>query len=108
LLQNLRVESTRERDGVPLRRYKGEFGGAHWDITLRLDMMVPQHIERKQGSLVERIDLKEIHLFTQAPWQPTPSRDYGMIDFADLGDHERDPFVVLLQSRAGVSHGHSH
>jgi hypothetical protein len=70
--------------------------------------MLPQSIERKRDQRVERIQLKEVHALAKAPWQPTPSRDYGMIDFADLGDHERDPFVIRLQaaSHAGIAHQH--
>ena len=47
----------------------------------------------------------------QAPWQPALSRDYGMLDIADLGDHERDLFVIRLQAaaqvgRVGGAHGY--
>jgi hypothetical protein len=107
LLRHLNVESSREKDGMTLRRYKGIYGDAQWDITLRLDAMLPQRIERKQGARIERIELRELHALAQAPWQPTSSRDYGCIDFADLGDHERDPFVIRLQS-LGAAHAHSH
>lgn len=108
LLQKLAVVSERHRDGVTYRRYKGQYADAQWDITLRLDVMLPQSIERKHDKRIERIQLHEVHPLAQAPWQPTPSRDYGMIDFADLGDHERDPFVIRLQasSHADVAHQH--
>ena len=108
LLQKLTVHSSRERDGVVYQRYKGVYGDSTWDITLRLDSMLPQSIERRQGERIERIDLREVHALAAAPWQPTPSRDYGMIDFADLGDHERDPFVIGLQAAAGAAHAHNH
>jgi hypothetical protein len=108
LLQKLTVTSERVRDGVTYRRYTGRHADWEWDITLRLDVMLPQSVERKRDHFVERIELREVHAFAQAPWQPTPSRDYAMIDFADLGDHERDHFVIRLQaaSHAGTAHQH--
>ena len=109
VIRHLSLHSVRERQGVGYRRYTGEYAGADWDVTLRLDSMIPQSIERRQAERVERIELHEVHPLAAAPWQPTPSRDYGMIDFADLGDHERDPFVIGLQAHAdGMGHGHRH
>lgn len=104
---HLEQVSAGERKGIAYRRYKGTFAGAHWDVTLRMDLMLPQLIERRQGERIERIELREVYALAQAPWQPTPSRDYGMIDFADLGDHERDPFVLRLQATVG-GHAHQH
>jgi hypothetical protein len=50
----------------------------------------------------------EAHPLAVTPWQPTPSEGYGVLDFADLGDNERDPFVVRVQAHMGVGHGHGH
>jgi hypothetical protein len=36
--------------------------------------------------------------------------DYVVLDYADLGDNERDPFVMRLQAQesGGHLHGHAH
>lgn len=108
LLQSLPVVSEKSRDGVTYRRYRGRHADADWDITMRLDYLLPVSIKRSQPKHVERIELVEAHELSQAPWQPTPSREYEMIDFADLGDRERDPYIQQMLAEAGHAHAHAH
>ena len=97
------------RDGYPYRRYAGAIGEVAWDITVRTDRMLPTRIERRDADRrVETVELLRSFEFGQSPWQPAASADYDIIDYADLGDHERDPFVMRVQAQAGGGHMHGH
>lgn len=96
------------RVGYPYRRYAGRVGDVDWDITLRVDLMLPTVIERSQRDVRQRTELLEAFALADAPWRPTPTDGYRILDFADLGDHERDPFVIKVQKYLGVGHTHPH
>ena len=97
------------RDGYPYRRYTGAIGDVAWDITVRTDQMLPTRIERRSADRqVETVELLRSFEFGEAPWQPAASADYDILDYADLGDHERDPFVMRVQAEEGGGHLHGH
>jgi hypothetical protein len=106
LLGSLPIKSARWRNGHPLRRYNGIVDGVAWDITLRVDLLLPVVIERSVNGARQRTELLETRALEAAPWQPVPSAGYELIDFADLGDREPDPFVLKARSRLGVTHLH--
>lgn len=108
VLRRLSEDASAGDQGAPRLRYSGVIEGARWEITLRPDLMLPTQLSVQRGERLERITLVDAHALADAPWQPTPSRDYEMIDFADLGDRERDPFVIALQAAEGGAHGHAH
>jgi len=41
-----------------------------------------------------------------AHWWTTPAQSHDVIDFADLGDKEYDPFVIKMQAQMGHDHHH--
>ena len=97
------------RDGYPYRRYTGAIGEVAWDITVRTDQMLPTRIERRSADRqVETVELLRSFEFGRSPWQPAASADYDILDYADLGDHERDPFVMRVQAEEGGGHLHGH
>lgn len=106
LLPALKLEKSGWRDGYPYRRYIGEVDGVRWDISFRTDLMLPTAVERRQGKRSEHIELIASYPIDRAPWQPTPGDDYELIDFADLGDREDDPFVLRVQSQLDIGHAH--
>jgi hypothetical protein len=106
VLTALTVRRSAWRDGHPLRQYAGAVDGTHWDITLRVDVMLPVTIERRQPGLSERTELIEVYALDAAPWQPTPTDAYPLIDYADLGDMAADPFVQKVQKLTGSGHVH--
>jgi hypothetical protein len=44
----------------------------------------------------------------QSPWQPTDITQYRIIEYSDLGDMERDPFVMKVLNQIPGGHSHSH
>ena len=111
LLDTLQEKSSGWRDDYPYRRYTGESGGFEWDITVRTDQMLPVSIERSgPDRAVQTIELLQSFEASAAPWQPTDSIEYDIIDFADLGDYERDPFVMRIKAQESWGHlpGHAH
>jgi hypothetical protein len=101
------VKSGWQRD-IPYRDYAGTIGDVRWRVRMRIDLQLPIRVEQHAAHDTLRIELLEAHALAAAPWQPTPATGYGMVDFADLGDHERDPFVLRVQAHLGVGHGHEH
>jgi hypothetical protein len=65
---------------------RGRIDGTHWDITLRVDVMLPVTIERRQPRLSE-LRNSSVHALDAAPWQPTPAAP-ALIDYTDL-EHGR-------------------
>lgn len=109
LVEALRERESGWRDGYPYRRYTGAIGEVAWDITVRTDQMLPTRIERRSADRqVETVELLRSFEFGRSPWQPMASADYDIIDYADLGDHERDPFVMRVQAEQGGGHLHGH
>jgi hypothetical protein len=108
LLERLRVVRTGWSGAVPWRDYAGQVAGVRWQVRMRLDLMVPLRVEQQAGRQRLRTELLEAHVPSQAPWQPESAVGYDIIDFADLGDHERDPFVLRIQAQLGLGHGIGH
>jgi hypothetical protein len=108
LLQRLRATRAGWKNGIPYQDYAGIADGVRWRVRMRTDMMLPMRIEQRREGEILRVDLVEAHRLAQSPWSPPTAEGYGMVDFADLGDHERDPFVLRLQAHLGIGHGHAH
>jgi hypothetical protein len=109
LIRALRERESGWRDDYPYRRYTGTVGDVAWDITVRTDLMLPTRVERRGADRqTETVELLRSFEFGRAPWQPVSSADYVILDYADLGDHERDPFVMRVQAEEGGGHLHGH
>jgi len=108
LLADLTPSGSGREQGYEWRRYSGTHQGVQWDITLRTDLMVPVNVERRQGEAKEQVSLVGAWPLDAAPWRPLSVESYDVLDFADLGDYERDPFVLAVQGQLGLAHGHEH
>jgi hypothetical protein len=106
LLESLAVVEPEWRDGVPVRRHRSQAAGTTWDITFRTDLMLPVEVTRTRDGRSERLELLQATSLGDAPWQPGTIEGYEIIDYADLGDRERDPFVMRISAEEG--HGHAH
>jgi hypothetical protein len=108
LLKELPQTGAGERDGYSWRRFQGVHNGVAWDITLRIDLMLPVTVLRTVGTERELLTLVRTWPLADAPWQPVATDGYRLLDFADLGDNERDPFVIRVQGQLGLAHDHAH
>lgn len=104
LLEQLIAGDIKWSDGYPTREYQGTVADTQWHIVMRMDLGVPLLIERQHEEFTERTELLNAYLLRAAPWQPTPSTGYDVIDYADLGDKEYDPFVIKVQAQMGHQH----
>ena len=96
------------RDGVPVRHYAGTFDGARWDVKVRTDLMLPVEVRVERGTASESVELVSAVARDRAPFEPTQATGYEIIDYADLGDRERDPFVMRVTAAEGYVHGYAH
>jgi len=106
LLSKLTAGEIEWTDGVPVREYRGKVAATEWHVVMRPDLGLPVLIERRQGEFSELTELIHAYPLDAAPWQPTPSNSYDVIDFADLGDKESDPFVIKVQAQMGYEPQH--
>ncbi len=106
ILEQLEAGDIEWSDGYPTRDYQGTVGETTWHIVMRMDLALPILIEREQQGFSERTELLSAYPLENAPWHPTSVQGYDIIDFADLGDKEYDPFVARVLSRMGHSHAH--
>lgn len=108
LLASLSATTSGTRDNHTWQRYQGVVDGVTWDITVLTDIMLPASVERRDAGHREHLQLLNVWPLGSEPWQPTATDGYDVLDFADLGDHERDPFVVALQQHLDLGHAHDH
>ncbi len=106
LLAQLKHGDIEWRDGIPTREYQGNLNGTDWHIVMRLDLALPLLIEQHSEHAEMRTELRQAYLLPMSPWQPTPTQGYDVIDYADLGDKEYDPFVIKVQAQMGHDHAH--
>ena len=108
MMQQLKVVDERWIDTHPALELAGTVSGIHYQVTWLVDLNAPYRLERHdQAGNSELTTLQEIHVDTAALAAPD-SRNYEIIDYADLGDRERDPFVLKVQSHLVGGHWHSH
>lgn len=106
LLAQLTTADPEWSDGYPTREYQGKIADTEWHVVMRMDIGLPMLIERQQEGFLERTELLHAYPLNAAPWQPMASNGYDVIDFADLGDKEYDPFVIKVQAQMGHDHHH--
>lgn len=75
------------------------------------EAQLPARLERGRGKGLVRFSLRELHAGAPAGW---PRMDearlsgFGLIDAADFGDMQYDPFVQKVMQQDGDAHGHNH
>ncbi len=96
------------RDGYPYRRLRSVANNEMLEVTWRVDLNVPMQIERRHGDHVETTVLKTLYPLDKSPWARRDHSAYEVIDYADLGDRESDPFVARIQKQLPGGHQHHH
>lgn len=108
VLQQLTVADERWQDGHPLLELEGTVDGIDYAVEWRSDLNLPQSLSKQDAhGNRETTRLLEAQPLASATVAPDSSR-YEIIDYADLGDRERDPFVLKIQNQLPGGHVHSH
>lgn len=110
LLSQLTPVGERWIDGHPARTYRGSLGAQKIEIIWLVDINLPQSIVRSDsaGDLIEQTTLVALQPLTGQRWTCRCGEGYEIIDYADLGDRERDQFVMRVQSQLPGGNVHRH
>lgn len=109
LLAELKRGATKTLFGQKAVRYSGKVGGQSIDLWWLEQAQLPARLQMTRTGQRMTLALRELHGKAPAAWpRATDERiaDYGLIDAADFGDMESDPFVARILQQEG--HGHSH
>ncbi len=108
VLQALQETGSSWQDGNPLRHYRGDVDGQRFEVMWRVDVNLPYSLVRERDGQRETTRLLAVHPLAQSPWKYENGDGYELIDYADLGDRERDPFVLKIQSQLPGGDMHHH
>jgi hypothetical protein len=109
LLRELKRGTSKTLFGQKAVRYTGKLGGQKIDLWWLEQAQLPARLEMIRTGQRMDLALKELHAKAPAGWPHTTEEriaDYGMIDAADFGDMESDPFVARVMRQDGHSHSH--
>lgn len=109
LLDALKRGSSKTLFGQKAVRYTGNVGGQHIDLWWLERAKLPASLQMIRSGERMTMALKEVHDVGPANWPRTSDdkiADYGMIDAADFGDMESDPFVAKVMQQDGHNHTH--
>ena len=104
VLARLTDRGGRRAMGWAARLYSGEIDGIRTEVTWIPELSVPARIVRHLPSGRQKLVLAETHAIEDAPFAPPDSSSYEVIDFADIGDKENDPFLQRVLARDGHQH----
>lgn len=110
LLLQLKAVDERWIGGHPARMYRGIVDKQQVEIVWLVDINLPQSIMRHalDGKLIEQTTLTELQPLKGTKWTCRCGDGYETIDYADLGDRERDKFVMRVQSQLPGGNVHRH
>lgn len=94
--------------GYQTQRFKGEFQGADYDVTWIPELALAARVNYSKGEMSSVTEVKMPYPLAESPWPLVNTRLYRLIDYSDLGDMERDPFVMRVQSQLPGGHAHTH
>lgn len=109
LVQELKRGASKTLFGQKAVRYTGKVGGQSVELWWLEQAQLPASLQMTRTGQRMTLALKELHGKAPASWpRATEERiaDYGMIDAADFGDMESDPFVARVMRQDGHSHSH--
>lgn len=104
ILQQLHVTGEDWIDGHPALELSGTVDAIDYDVVWLVDLNLPHAIKKRDANgNHEHTQLLGLEPSTSPHYQ-----DYESIDYADLGDRERDPFVLKIQDHLIGGHVHRH
>ncbi|NTV70847.1 MAG: hypothetical protein HGA71_11955 [Azonexaceae bacterium] len=109
LLEELKRGASKTLFGQKAVRYTGQLGGQRIELWWLEQAQLPASLQMARTGQRMTLVLKELRGQAPATWpRATEERigDYGLIDAADFGDMENDPFVARVMRQDGHSHTH--
>jgi hypothetical protein len=109
LLQELKRGASKTLFGQKAVRYTGKIGGQSIDLWWLERSQIPASLQMVRTGQRMSLALKELHGKAPASWPRATEEkiaDYGVIDAADFGDMESDPFVARVMQQDGHVHSH--
>lgn len=104
ILQHLSVTDEDWIDGHPALELSGTVDAIDYDVVWLVDLNLPHSIKKRDGNG----NHEHTQLLTLESTPMPDSSPYESIDYADLGDRERDPFVLKIQDHLIGGHAHQH
>ena len=109
VLAQLKVTDERWIDGHPALELEGTIDRIEYEVVWLVDLNIPWQLTKQDDAgNREHTRLQEVHTDAAAALVAPNSSDYEAIDYADLGDRERDPFVLKIQNHLVGGHVHTH
>lgn len=92
--------------GRPAVRYRGRVRGIQHDVLWLVHERLPARMRIDYGDRTMTLRLGALYPIDQSPWARADTTAYLVTDYADIGDHEADPFLRRLLDEAGPAHAH--
>lgn len=109
LLAQLKRGDSKRLFGQRAVRYSGRVSGQTVDLWWLEEARLPAALTMANNAQRMSMKLKELQAMASQPWpraDETRIAAYSLIDAADLGDMESDPFVARLLQQDGHNHSH--
>lgn len=109
LLDALKRGGSKTLFGQKAVRYSGKLGDQTIELWWLEQARLPASLSMSSPQQRMQMKLRELHASAPAAWPRTNEAgiaDYGVLDAADFGDMESDPFVARLLMQEGHAHTH--
>ena len=94
--------------GWKAEKYKGQVRGATYEIIWLPELAIAARVKCTEAGITTITEMQKPFLMPESPWQITDINNYRLLDYSDLGDMERDPFVMKIQGNILGGHDHKH
>lgn len=88
--------------------YKGAVEGITYDVLWLPQLSLAARVSAQQGKQKTVTEISELFVNERPPFTFSGISRYRIIEYPDLGDMERDPFVMKIQHELLNHHGYSH
>ncbi len=94
--------------GWKTEKYKGQIKGATYEVLWLPELAIAARVKCTEAGITSTTEMQKPFLMAESPWQTINISGYRLIDYSDLGDMERDPFVIKIQGDILGGHDYKH
>lgn len=87
--------------------YSGKVANTHYEVHWLPELSIAGRVKITDGDAMQLTELGQ-PVVGESSWPLSDISRYRIIEYTDLGDMERDPFVLKIQHQLIEHHGHSH